>query len=370
MRPDAVTANTRFAADEMPALGLKDGLDMEFRVYVLCCGAAFYVGIEHRSEVGERIRKHFEGTATHFTSESAATDVWLVWPAVTRAAEAFVFYAMLEKFGVASLIGGWTQTSSKPSPFASLLAREAHCNLHSQCFVCGSSKHFARDCLAKHLRRTCYYDCKVPGCSGRIYMNSMGQTPTNLGDSAKAASMDAMASTASLPVATVPAKACPSSSGVRMGSGFAATVLPLAHAASPTFSSTPCRMASAQRPKVPPAPSAQTRKRCAAASSALATAEMSFGDLWQTIRKKQRGARREVGSLSDLLRLMETGKATKARKDLKPRIATWATTYRWQEGRDYVADVHEFRSRTGGGKGGFGMCRNAAEDVYRACNAA
>ena len=87
-------------------VGLVNDPLLPFRVYVLQCKPlsvggepTYYVGIEHRSQIWRRLQSH-KGqteTAAHFTKSHKPVQIELVWPAATRAAEAFVFYALLAK---------------------------------------------------------------------------------------------------------------------------------------------------------------------------------------------------------------------------------------------------------------------------------
>jgi hypothetical protein len=103
--------------------------------------------------------------------------VVLVLPAKTRAAEAFVYAALVEMQTPqkkCELAGGWTQTSPRPSPLCCLLIKETKRNLDRECFKCGGD-HFAQNCASKLLQPTCWYPCK--NCGEKLYLTSRGQTP-------------------------------------------------------------------------------------------------------------------------------------------------------------------------------------------------
>ena len=66
----------------------------------------------------ERIAKQFAGDGSHFCDVNRPTEILMVWPAASAATEAAVFYGMQEFLGLSDYkkLGGWTQTSAKPSP--------------------------------------------------------------------------------------------------------------------------------------------------------------------------------------------------------------------------------------------------------------
>ena len=120
-----VHANFTFRSPSVPELGLVSDTSYPYRVYVLQCRhECMYVGIAHRSEVKRRISGHFDGSAhCHYTEKNPPTGVLLVWPAMSTAVESFVFHALLGRMPAQSLckLGGWLQTSSRPSPLAAMV---------------------------------------------------------------------------------------------------------------------------------------------------------------------------------------------------------------------------------------------------------
>jgi hypothetical protein len=160
--------------------------DYEFRVYALECeappgdeeGAPYiYVGIAPKELVGGRIGEEFSrrrGVAAHFCFEHKPKRLLLVWPAANRAVEAYVYMTLLQKLKTKRqlrTLGGWTQTSAKPSPLTLQHFDQSRWCLNSQCFKCGSKKHFARDCKVEE---GLPYACKK--CGGELVLSSRGQT--------------------------------------------------------------------------------------------------------------------------------------------------------------------------------------------------
>ena len=126
---EGITAQTAFTFRGIPELGLEKDFEADVRVYILRCdGGAWYVGIAHKNWIGRRIQQHFSGEGgAHFTLRFRPSKVALVWPAHMRAVEAYVYFTLLETVpaGNCHRLGGWTQTSSNPSPLVGLLVREA-----------------------------------------------------------------------------------------------------------------------------------------------------------------------------------------------------------------------------------------------------
>ena len=181
MLPKNIDGKTSFQKHGMPDLGLVDDPLLRYRIYCLrCTGDRYYVGLSSQDGLHDRLVKHWEKKACDFTTQFPPLEVVLVRPCQNRAAEAFLYYAMLEKLSgasVASKIGGWTQTSARPSPLTCLIVKEAKRSVEGKCFICGGGSHQAGDCPRKAERDTCYYQCKGKGCSKRLYLTSRGQTP-------------------------------------------------------------------------------------------------------------------------------------------------------------------------------------------------
>ncbi len=102
-----------------------------------------------------------------------AMDVAVVWPVASRAAEAYVFYALMESLPLCSVesgrLGGWTQTQSDPSRLQTFMLQREWRMLTRRCLDCGSSQHWAGDgeCVAKALA----YPCSNCGSTVRVRSN-------------------------------------------------------------------------------------------------------------------------------------------------------------------------------------------------------
>jgi len=169
------------APGSVPELGLVALLSFPFRVYALECqaphgqlGPYIYVGIAHASKIGDRLKGHWKGGATHFTDEHRPKKVLLIYPAANRAVESYVFHAYLslQCSGRVHTLGGWTQTSSDPSRLARQQFEQERRNLLSRCFNCGAGNHLAKDC--KKPLEGITYPC--PKCGTEIVVSSRGQT--------------------------------------------------------------------------------------------------------------------------------------------------------------------------------------------------
>lgn len=99
LQPHEVTARTSFQTADMPELGLRDDVDgLPFRVYCLRCGDGkkLYVGVVHRSDLKERLEKHWQADATLFTTTHRCFETCLIRTCASPAAEALLFYVLLE----------------------------------------------------------------------------------------------------------------------------------------------------------------------------------------------------------------------------------------------------------------------------------
>ena len=154
-----VTAQSKHWGKFVPDLGLTENINLEFRVYLLRCapstvGAPYtwYGGVEHRSMLARRLRAQFEQTpsAAHFCKVHKPQAIEIVWPAASRAAEAYVFAAIAEKLPsnalAAGRLGGWTQTNSVMNKFNKVVVERERRMVANCCLSCGKAGHFAREC--------------------------------------------------------------------------------------------------------------------------------------------------------------------------------------------------------------------------------
>lgn len=180
LQPAYVTAETKHWGRSVPMLDLSGDAQLPFRVYVLRCAPrhtggppTLYVGVEHRSHIARRVQSHFMQRGAHFTMAHKPVDVAVVWPVASRAAEAYVFYALMESLPLCSVesgrLGGWTQTQSDPSRLQTFVLQREWRMLTRRCLDCGSSQHWAGDgqCVPKALA----YPCSSCGSTMRVRSN-------------------------------------------------------------------------------------------------------------------------------------------------------------------------------------------------------
>lgn len=173
MKPSEIGQDSVFWDRTLPSLQLSEDPTLPYRVYVLECGDFKYVGFEHKSQVGARIRAHFSGQGAHFTQEHRPKSVLGVWTVLHAAAEGYVFLLLLSMLGPGCVhrLGGWTQTSVTPSPLCKQQYEEQRRLLKNLCFKCGGS-HWAKKC-AKEVHGVEY---KCPTCKGKLVISSRGQS--------------------------------------------------------------------------------------------------------------------------------------------------------------------------------------------------
>ena len=103
-------------------LGIVENFDDPHRLYILECRGprgekVWYVGMVHFSQMRQRFKKHFQGDSIHYTKVYPAQKLVFLCTAPTSAGEAYLYYEMLRRMppNMAWKLGGFTQTSSKPS---------------------------------------------------------------------------------------------------------------------------------------------------------------------------------------------------------------------------------------------------------------
>ena len=115
-------------------------------------------------------------------------------------------------------------------------------------------------------------------------------------------------------------------------------------------------------------PTANNTTAQSARGTKLSSAELSFDSVWFGVRKAAKNGRQnDLDSFADVLRLTNTRRARSAQHDVGGRLPGWVNKFKWQEGRDWVKVVPEFRARTGGGNGGVGLVQSAAQQIYTWC---
>jgi len=105
-----------------------------------------------------------------------------------------------------------------------------------------------------------------------------------------------------------------------------------------------------------------------AAVPAGGRATLSFDSIWghaSKFRKKD-----GFGSLADLLTLIGTGAADRAKGRPGEKIGVWKRRWEWRQHTDYKKNIQEFGTRPGGGSPGAGLSKRAAKQVYQELNKA
>jgi predicted GIY-YIG superfamily endonuclease len=148
--PSNVKWDTVFADESMPPLDLSDKLEgKQWRIYIIECypqpgklGPCWYVGICHRSEIKQRLAKHWSGTAAHYTRMNKPKEIQMIWPASNKATEAYAYYALLDTLppNSARRVGGWTQTSHNPSRLGCAVTEQGRRCMREHCFNCGECR--------------------------------------------------------------------------------------------------------------------------------------------------------------------------------------------------------------------------------------
>ena len=107
----------------------------------------------------------------------------------------------------------------------------------------------------------------------------------------------------------------------------------------------------------------QARKRPASAVSVAAA--LDFDAIWEHPADFRRCG--NFGSLADLLRLMGSDSAQKAVGRPGEKVGVWSRRWSWRERVHYKKNIAEFANRRcGGGPGGMGLNKQAAQQVYDA----
>jgi predicted GIY-YIG superfamily endonuclease len=165
------------------AVGFVPDVGFDFRVYVLQCEGKWkgvprmYCGIEHRSRISQRLVSHFRGEGCAFTRAYPPSSVLMVLPANSRACEAAMYYTLLARLDAqvpADMLGGWTQTSPRPSPLQRFQKSREHRMLTNACLDCGGRDHFATECR-RAVGAVCY---EFRGCGCSVAICGAGRSVT------------------------------------------------------------------------------------------------------------------------------------------------------------------------------------------------
>ena len=178
-----LNARTTYRDDRIPDMGLKHDCNYPFRVYVLlCAGFCYYVGISPVDKLVDRIQEHFSGSGAHYCRVHKPQAVLMAWPALLESVEALVYFTMQQKLfyggrGDCGKLGGWVQTSSKPSPLCVMQCEQTRRQLLGKCFVCVDGRHSAGSpsCSGAD-NNTVQYRCGE--CSAYVTIDSRGASST------------------------------------------------------------------------------------------------------------------------------------------------------------------------------------------------
>ena len=107
------------------------------------------MGVTTAKDVAKRMQQHFSLRAgAAFTKAHRPLGIELLQPVLTSAAEAFVYYAMVQHLGLKCVLnrhlGGWTQTGVSLDGSAKAVAKRDFFMLAGKCLVCGKD-----NCLAE-----------------------------------------------------------------------------------------------------------------------------------------------------------------------------------------------------------------------------
>ena len=190
MQPCDVSAKTVHRGKEAPPSFANLGRveDRDYRIYLLKCkpqivGGPFswYAGCEHKSEIVKRLRKQFNGLGADYTQQYEPLSIDLIMPCPTRAAEAYLFYAVMEARPLAAVVagrlGGWTQTRPKPSETCKLMLQDSWRMLKGVCLCCGGNDgHVTKTCPNKAKVATAALMCGH--CMATLHVTAVGNVST------------------------------------------------------------------------------------------------------------------------------------------------------------------------------------------------
>ena len=143
-----------------------------------CSGPCYYLGIEHATRVGQRCVKHDDHKGSYFTREHAPKKVYRLWPAANTAVEGYVYLALFSTMRQDSVakLGGWTQTSTEPSPLVEMMFKQQWRLMRQVCFNCGDKNHWATDCKKELQGVTYMHTCNFCSKVKRVIITSRGKS--------------------------------------------------------------------------------------------------------------------------------------------------------------------------------------------------
>ena len=204
-----VTSKIVFRDHRVPDIGLKPDLTYPLRVYVLLCRCyCYYVGISTAEEVAERLCKQFSGDGSHYCKVNTPLSVLCVYPAACHSIEAAMYFAMQKQLfrrgkPAFEKLGGWVQTSHKPSELSIMQNEQSRRQLLGRCFTCGGLHSASSSRCDGVDNNTVTYRCG--SCSAQIALDSRG----GRGASASAVKRKASDIPAAAPLATAKKEPAP-----------------------------------------------------------------------------------------------------------------------------------------------------------------
>lgn len=146
-QPEEISPKTIFRVRPVPALDLEANMSLPLRAHVLKCrNGKHYVGISPAHKIQTRVQGHFSEEAmdaSHFCAKNPPISVLFVWPVRHEAAEAYLFFVMMQALKCTDFrnLGGFVFTSSKPSPLVVMQLEQSRRQLEDRCFTCGGGHH-------------------------------------------------------------------------------------------------------------------------------------------------------------------------------------------------------------------------------------
>ena len=316
-------------------------MSLPLRAYVLKCrNGKHYVGISPAHKIQTRVQGHFSEEAmdaSHFCAKNPPISVLCVWPVRHEAAEAYLFFVMMQALKCTDFrnLGGFVFTSSKPSPLVVMQLEQSRRQLEDRCFTCGGGHH-AKNQKCPGPNSECYYKCN--SCKSVLNISSRGGTQ----------------------VYATAAEAIAASAGSTLAA--AATSAALSVAASSSVALTPPRHPSARvaaRSPTMPTKAARGLKRSAGQAFQRDKSALSFDECWNRCRKQGR-----YGCVKDVLGDMDTVQAGKSYKHIDENLPRWSKRFHWGASQ-CKQKISAFFGHQGGASRGAGCTAEAMADVYK-----